>query len=109
MVDVNGQILAEGVEECSMQASGDVSGSILFLHQTIVQIIKVHRCGTPYMVEDGGIISECIGQMIRWPKHLLRVIQRSISGDESTQSFEFENEVVENQSVHEQPWHKDSL
>ena len=61
-----GMVVGRGLVESKLQTGDDVDGLILFPHQVAVRVMEVYASGVQKTNEDGQVLRECIGQILRW-------------------------------------------
>ena len=72
--DGKGLIVGKGILLSEVQTGDDVTGLILFPHQVAVRIEEVYGCGHQKKNEDGQLLTESIGQTVRWSRNAVHVI-----------------------------------
>ena len=69
-----GMVVGRGIAESELKAGDDVDGLILFPHQVAVRLTDVFTSGVQKMNEDGQVLRECIGQILRWSRTFIEEI-----------------------------------
>ena len=112
--DGKGVVVGKGVLRSEVQIGDDVIGLILFPHQVAVHIEEVYGSGHQKENEDGQLLTECIGQTVRWSRNAVHVIDNvalnSTRNTPMTEEFNFNEDMLcmnrnkfdeRNQSLHE--------
>ena len=81
--DSTGMLIGRGVVESQLQTGDDVAGLILFPHQVALRVMELYACGIHESTEDGQVLRECIGKIVRWSKSFIEAIDMVQEGTRS--------------------------
>ena len=96
--DSTGMVLGRGIVESKLQTRDDVDGLILFPHQVAVRVMEVYASGVQKTNEDGQILRECIGQILRWSRTFIEEMhmesQERTTASTTTGAFDFNEDIL---------------
>ena len=72
--DGKGLVVGKGILLSDIQTGDDVAGLILFPHEVAVRIEEVRGSGYEKYNDDGQLLRDCIGQIMRWSRNGVQVI-----------------------------------
>ena len=72
--DGKGLVVGKGILLLEVQTGDDVVGLILFPHQVAVCIEEVYGSDHEKENEDGQLLMDCIGQIVRWSRNAVHMI-----------------------------------
>ena len=72
--DSTRMVVGRGIVEYELKIGDDVDKLILFPHQVAVQLTDFFASGVHKMNEDGQVLRECIGQILRWSRTFIEEI-----------------------------------
>ena len=112
--DGKGFIVGKGTLLSEVQTGDDVTGLILFPHQIAIRIEEVYGSGYEKENEDGQLLTESIGQTVRWSRNAVQVIDNVVlnctRNTPMAEEFNFNEDILcmnrnrydeRNQSLHE--------
>ena len=89
--------------ESELQTGDDVGGLILFLHQVAVRVMEVYACGVRESNEDGQILGQCIGQILRWLRSCIEAITTVSQGSRAeigrVDVFDFNEDILPKETI----------
>ena len=91
--EIIGMRVGKGVLESKMKTGDDVAGLVLFSHHIAVQVMEVYACGGHESTEDGQVLRDCIGKIVRWSSSFVEPIDMVPGGTRSktstSEAFDF--------------------
>ena len=81
-----GMCVGRGVLESQLKTGDDVAGLVLFPHHVAVRVMEVYACGGYESTEDGQVLKDCIGEIVRWSTSFIEPINMVHGGTRSKTS-----------------------
>ena len=78
--DRSGLVVGKGILLSEIQTGDDVRGLSLFPHQVAIRIVEVYICGKEKHIEDGQVLKTCLGEIVRWSRSAVHVIDNVPEG-----------------------------
>ena len=100
-----GMRVGRGVLESQLETGNDVVGLVLFPHHVAVGVMEVYACGGHESTEDGQVLRDCIGKIVRWSTSFIEPINMVPEGIRSktrtSEAFDFneDNHLKENNHI----------
>ena len=79
--------VGRGILESQLKTGDDVAGLVLFPHHVAVRVMEVYTCGGHESTEDGQVLRDCIGEIIRWSTSFIKPINMVPGGTRSKPSI----------------------
>ena len=91
--ETTGMRVGRGVLESELKTGDDVAGLVLFLHHIAVRVMEVYACGDHESTEDGQVLRDWIGEILRWSSNFVEPIDMVPGGTRSktstSEAFDF--------------------
>ena len=91
--ETTGMRVGRGVQESELKTGDDVAGLVLFPHHIAVRVMEVYACGGHESTEDGQVLRDCIGEIVRWSSSFVEPIDMVPGGTRSktstSEAFDF--------------------
>ena len=101
--DASGLVVGRGIVEFELQTGDDVGGLILFPHQVAIRVMEVYACGVRESNEDGQVLGECIGQILRWSRSCIEAITTVSQGSRAeigrADVFDFNEDILPKETI----------
>ena len=78
--------VGRGVLESQLKTRDDVAGLVLFPHHVAIRVMEVYACGGHESTEDGQVLRDCIGEIVRWSTSFIEPINMVHGGTRSKTS-----------------------
>ena len=101
--DSTGMVVGRGIVESELQTGDDVNGLILFPHQVAVRVMDVYASGVQKIHEDGQVLRDCIGHILRWSRTFIEEMnmesQQKRSTSTTTAAFDFNEDILPGDTI----------
>ena len=92
--DSKGMVVGRGILLSKIQTGDNVAGLILFPHQVAVHIEEVYASDHQKQNEDGQLLRECIGQIVRWSRNAAHGIDNVAFNTPKADQFNFNKDML---------------